>query len=282
MLRLLLATLSSASFGLAIRSSQRAGCHFLAVGSINYITASVFQLSIALIRGFPTPHGPTIWIGLAGGIVFGGSYFILLQFMHLRGISVTAVVMRLGILFPLGFSLLVWGEAASPLQLAGAMFAFLSLPFLALSPSQIPRNLHARSVILLFTLFLATGACALSIRGYHQTGIRGEEEVFFAVLFGTAALILLAAWALRGGRISRRDVPYGVTVGLANGLNNRFLIASLQALPSIVVYPIFTTGALVFTILFSWTAWRERPDRREMLGIALAACGVVLMNVARS
>lgn len=281
MLRLLLATLFSASFGLTVRSSQRSGCHFLAVGSLNYITASALHLGIAAIRGFPAPHAQTLWIGLLGGVVYGGTYFILLQFMHLRGISVTAVIMRLGVLFPLAFSLLLWGEDASLLQLAGALFAFVSLPFLTINPSQIPRNLHARSALLLLALFLGTGACALSIRWYHQTGIEGEEEIFFAVLFGTAALILLATWLLRKGTISRKDVPYGIAVGLTNGLNNRFLIASLQALPSIIVYPFFTTGALVFTILFSWTVWGERADRREMLGIGLAACGVVLMNVAR-
>jgi len=280
MLRLLLATFFSTSFGLTVRSSQRAGCHFLAVGSVNYITAALLHIAMAGARGFSSLHPQTVWIGILGGMAYGGAYFVLLQFMHLRGIPITAVVMRLGVLFPLLFSLLLWGESASSLQLFGALFAFLSLPLLAVNPAQAAKGLHTRSVLLLIALFLGTGACALSIRGYHQTGIRGEEDLFFTVLFASAALILLGTWLLTRGRVSPKDVSYGVAVGLTNGLNNRFLIASLQVLPSIVVYPIFTTGALVLTIIYSWIVWRERANRREMSGIALAAVGVVLMNVA--
>jgi drug/metabolite transporter (DMT)-like permease len=134
---------------------------------------------------------------------------------------------------------------------------------------------------LLIALFIGVGTCALSIRGYHQTGLRGEENLFFTILFGTAALVMTGAWLSGKERTRPRDLPYGIAVGLSNALHNRLLIACLQILPSILVYPFFTTMGLIVTILVCWFLWGERINRREMIGTVIAAAGILLINLSR-
>jgi drug/metabolite transporter (DMT)-like permease len=279
MVLLLITSVLSSGFGLLVRYSQAKDCNLLAVGAVNYIAASLFHVALILAFGLAGLHPSTIWIGILGGLAYSITFQILLKFMHLRGLSITAVIMRMSVVIPLFFSLVVWNEPATTIQLVGALFALLSLPFLALSPSKMTGKVPARSVLLLIALFLGVGTCALSVRGYHQTGIRGEESLFFATLFGTAALVMTATWLLGNEETHVRDVPYGIAVGLANAVQNRLLIACLQILPAILVYPFFTTVGLIVTILVCWLLWGERINRRETVGTVIAALGILLINL---
>ena len=174
---------------------------------------------------------------------------------------------------------MIWDEQATSIQLVGAFFTLLALPFLALAPHDVTGKIPIRSVLLLAALFFGVGACALSVRGYHQTGIRGEENLFFATLFGTAALVMAITWLLGKQRTHVRDLPHGVALGLVNAIQNRLLIACLQILPAILVYPFYTTVGLIVTILVCWFLWGERISRRETIGTVIAALGIVLINL---
>ena len=178
MVLLIVTSILSSGFGLLVRYSQRKDRNLLAVGAVNYITASLFHVALVLASGFTRPHAATIWIGILGGLAYSVTFQIVLKFMKLRGLSITAVIMRMSVVIPLFFALVIWGERATTIQLAGALFTLLSLPFLALAPTKMPGKVPVRSVLLLIVLFFGVGTCALSIRGYHQTGIRGEENLY--------------------------------------------------------------------------------------------------------
>jgi drug/metabolite transporter (DMT)-like permease len=276
---LIVTSVLSAAFGLLVRHSQVRKRNLAAVGAINYIAASLFHLVLSLLFGMTGLHAATIWVGVLGGLAYSITFRILLAFMHLRGLSITAVVMRLSVVVPLFFSLVVWGEQATTIQFVGALLTLLSLPFLALAPKALPDRVPTRSVLLLLALFLGVGLCALSIRGYHQTGIRGEESLFFATLFGTAAVVMTVTWLRSPEETVLADIPHGIAAGLANAVQNRLLIACLQILPAILVYPFFTTVGLIVTILICWFLWGERISRREMAGTLVAAFGIVLINL---
>ncbi len=282
MLLLVITSIVSSGFGLLVRYSQRKGCNLFAVGAVNYFSASLFHGVLVLALGLPSIHAPTIWIGALGGISYSLTYLLFLKFMTLRGLSITAVIMRMSVVVPLFFALVVWGEKASSIQLIGALVTLLSLPFLALPPRHSTGRIPVRSILLLIALFFGVGLCALCIRGYHQTGLRGEENFFFTVLFGTAALVMIVAWLFGRDRTRGRDIPHGIVVGLSNALHNRLLIACLQILPSIVVYPFFTTVGLISTILVCWLLWGERINLREMIGTVIATLGIILINLSPS
>jgi hypothetical protein len=70
----------------------------------------------------------------------------------------------------------------------------------------------------LAALFVANGGCTLTIRGYQQTGIRGEESLYLGILFATAALTAGIAWWRHPSGSSRRDLVPGIALGLVNAL----------------------------------------------------------------
>ena len=282
MIPLALATLFSAGFGLTVRFAQRRGCHLIAVGAINYTTAALVHLAVSLALGWTRIHGQTILIGGLGGLAFVTAYCILFSFMSLRGLPVAAMVTQLSVLVPIGFSLILWGEKTETLQAIGGGFALLALPFLSLQPGR-KNKLKARdfSVLLLFLLFLVNGFCLLSVRWYHQTGIAGEESVFFFFLFGFSAAVAWLVWFLTQRSSSLKDLLPGIVLGICNSVGNRLVIASLRTLPSMVVYPFFSAGALVFTIIFSLLVWKEKIARLETAGVILTFAAIVLINLSR-
>ena len=118
MVLLIVTSVLSSGFGLLVGYARRKDCNLLAVGAVNYIAASLFHVVLVLASGVARPHAPTIWIGILGGLAYSFTFQIFLKFMHLRGLSITAVIMRMSVVIPLFFSLVIWGEHATAIQLS--------------------------------------------------------------------------------------------------------------------------------------------------------------------
>ena len=281
MIILLLATLISAGFSLSMRFAQTRNCNLVTVGAVNYAVATLFQLILALAAGWPQISRPTAVIGVLGGTAFVTAFFFFFSFMAVRGVSVTTTVIRLSVLVPLVFSLAVWGERAGILQTVGGLVALVSLPLLSMRPGKAKAIRGRGAAWHLLTLLAVNGLCILSIRWYHQTGIKGEEAVFLFFLFGTAALWAWTIWLFRRKGTSLRDVLPGVAMGLCNGVSNRLIVASLERLPSVIVYPFLSSVGLVSTILVARIVWKEKLTGLELSGISLTLAAVILVNLGR-
>lgn len=285
MIPLLLATFFSASFGLVVRYAQGHKGNLWAVGALNYATAALFHVARGAGSGGLPPSRSTLLLGLLGGCVYVGSYFLLFPFMRQRGVSVATAILRLSVVMPIAIAILFWGERPGALQSAGALLALMSLPLLARRPVEKERptrngdGLKGRGILLLVALFVGNGLCMMVMRGYEQTGVRGESSLFLAILFGTAAVIALIGWLTHRQGSSRRDLLPGVLLGLLNALGNLALVIALQQLPAVVVFPFHSAVGLVYVALFARLVWDERIARTEAAGMALALVAVVLINL---
>ena len=281
MVELLLATAFSASFGLLIRRSQRRGLNLWAVGAANYVTASVFHTIRSVVSGPLNPSPSTLWIGAVGGMGYACTFVLVFSFMARRGVSITTAIMRLGVVIPVLASILLWGEYPTYLQGAGALLAICSLPLLTIDPrgARSGLDLDKRGLGILVLLFLGNGLCSLSVRGFRQTNLGRESALFLAILFGTAATVAVIGWLTHREGSSRRDLLPGVLLGLCNALANQALVASLQHLPGILVFPFYSAIGVVLTAVFARAVWAERIRRLEVAGMGIALVATVLINV---
>ena len=70
------------------------------------------------------------------------------------------------------------------------------------------------------------------------------------------------------------------TTGYRSGGQSDFmLLLALERLPAFLVYPVFSTGTILLVLLLSALLFRERPGRRQLLGILLILGALVLLNV---
>lgn len=285
MLYLVVATLFSAGFGLIVRWAQRRNDNLWAVGALNYVTAFFFHSFRAGIGGSVAPSRPTAVIGVLGGIAYVSAFFLYFAFMARRGVSIATAVIRLGVVLPIMVSVVFWGERLEATQSAGVFLALAALPLLTVPhghAESLQRSglwLRAAEGIQLAFLALANGLCMLAVRGFEQSGVRGEASLFLAFLFGTAALVGVAVWSGHRQGTSRRDLLPGIALGLCNALANLALVAALERLPGVLVFPFYSAAGLALTVLFARLFWQEQMRRLELAGMGVALAAVVFVNL---
>ena len=71
----------------------------------------------------------------------------------------------------------------------------------------------------------------------------------------------------------------GIAVGIPNYFASSLLLRALVRLPAFLVYTCFSTGTILVVALVSALAFRERPERRQQLGLVIILAALVLLNL---
>jgi drug/metabolite transporter (DMT)-like permease/dienelactone hydrolase len=281
MLSLLAATILMGGFAVVVRFGQRRGDDSLAVAALNYLTASL--CFVPLFRPFPVPEAGerTLAIGVLGGLLDPSAYMLMLPVLETKGVAIASAAMRLSVIIPVLLSLFLWQEVPNAWQGVGALLALAALPLLVTGRA---RNVAATPTrwgpMLVAALFLTNGGCSTITKLFHVLGRAEERPVLFAILFGVAAAYAGTVWAVRSRKLTVGAVAVGAFLGLVNAAANLSLISALDRYSGVVVFPVTGAGGLVFAVLFSAVAWKERPNRWGLLGVTLAVTAVTLVNFA--
>ena len=279
MVALFLSTFILANYALVVRYAQGRKCNLWAVGWIGYAVAMLVNALRQAIGGGFVPSSSTWIIGVLGGFVFATNFSFTLPLTRLRGVSITGIVFRLALLIPVVASIVLWGERPQGLQALGVVLTLCSLPLLAFKPSKIGSRLDTRGVLLLVATFIFTGLCKLTMKVFQQQGTGGETSLFLLLLYGTAGLIAFVVWLFHRQGSLRRDILPGILLGLSSGLGNIAMVAVLEQLPGVLVFPFQGAVGMIYVVLFARLVWGERITRTEAAGMALALVAVVLINL---
>jgi drug/metabolite transporter (DMT)-like permease len=275
---LILATLLSAGFGLVMRAAQLKGCNIWAVGLVNYAVGALFHGARALAEGGGPASSPVLLFGLAIGVVYAIDFGLYAPLLRMRGVSITLAMARISIIVPLLASILLWRERLTAWGAAGALLALAALPLLVLKP-RAAQALSRPALLYGVALFAGTGAERTLMKAFQTQPAAGRDALMLAILFAAACLVMLGSWLRNDRSLSRKDVGWGIALGLTNALANLAFLGSLRLLPGILVFPFMASISLVFAGLFARVAWRERISRRESLGMGLALVAVTLANL---
>ena len=277
---LILQILFSSSFGIIVKHSQASGRNLLVVGATNYTVAALSAALSVIYQGDFEFSNATFVIGILGGVAYVVSFFFLMNVLRLSGISITWAIIRLSVLVPLLFSILYWHEAPNNYQIAGISFVCLSLPLLSIN-SKADSALRGfdKTSLLIIILFVVTGGCGLAAKAFSEFSPGDQRRMFLFFLFGTAAIIAVAALFVQRTRPKARDLPLGIILGLCNICGNYCLLLALMKLPGMVVFPISSSMGVVLTTLAGMGIWHERLRKLAIAGIATAIIAVVLINL---
>jgi len=173
----------------------------------------------------------------------------------------------------------VWGDKPQVLEGVGALLALTAMPLLSLDRDGTGKRLTRRQLPLLLALFLTNGACVLLSKWFHSTGLVGERPLYFAILFGTAAVVSAGCWLGFSRRCTWREFASGIPLGVVNLLTGLAVIYALDTLPGSVVFPVFAALGLALTTGFAACVWHETPGKLGKAGIGVALVAVVVGNL---
>lgn len=247
----------------------------------NYLTCMLLALLLtprnqSILGG----SSDTLLYGLVSGFFYVAGMVGIQTSVQRNGAGLTTAFAKLGLLVSLAVSILLFGERPAPLQFLGVLLVPAALVLIHSTPDQ--RGGRSDLRLLLLTL-LFNGCADAMAKVYEDLGNPQESTLYFFRLFGTAFLLtlLLAAFERRkrGKRLRPQEFAAGFLVGIPNYFSSHFLLLALQKFPAFLVFPLFSTGTILLTLLAGWLLFREGLKRRQAVGVGLILAALVLLNL---
>ena len=200
--------------------------------------------------------------------------------IRVNGAALSSAFAKLGLLVTLTVSVLFFQERPGVLQAIGIVLVLAAIVLISSRDEDAPEQAPHLALLL---LTLLTGGCGdAMIKVYEQFGPSGESAVFFFFLFATAAaltaVLALVEFRRSGKKLLPTEMAAGIAVGIPNYFSSYLVLQVLRFLPAFVTYSVYSTGTILLVLLLSALLFREKPGKRQLLGISLILCALVLLN----
>lgn len=254
----------------------------LRVLTVNYVAATVIAFYSAY-ESFETMDPGQISFGAIGlalivGIFFITNFFIYSKSVYHNGVGVSISAMRISLIIPVLLSTVWYLEMLDIRQWMGVLFVFLAL-FLLLPQKRNFFKKPFNASWLLLLLFLCTGFGDASLKifevEFKNTMVKETfmGMVFFAAMIsGFAVMTLKKMW-----NFNRREIIFGVVIGIPNLYSSIFLIDALMVMNGAVVYTVVNILTVLGGTLLGLLRWGDILTKTQWTGIFVTLLAIVLL-----
>ena len=281
MLMLLLAVACSVIISVTMRASERYVRHRMAMFAVNYAVCLV--LSRLFVGGVPLLAGQegigtAAALGAVSGLLYLASFMLLQRNIRESGMVLSSASMKLGgVLVPVLVSVLFFGGALHGRQILGTVLALAAILLMNLERSAFrPDALKSG----LLCLLLCSGITDTMASVYDQVGSPAFRNHYLFFTFLAALLIALGSALYRKEKPRSADLLFGLLIGVPNYFSSRFLLLSLEQVPAVVAYPVFSIGTLLIISIIGIAIFHERLSRQKLWAMVLIAAALFLLNAA--
>lgn len=278
MLYLILAIMSSTMISVMMRLSSDKISANLSMLAVNYLICAVlgagyagFVLWLPAAPGFPL----TVGLGVLSGALYLSGFVMLQRSIRKNGIVLSSIFMKLGLLVPIGMSLLMFHEIPTFAQTAGFFIALCAIVMINLK-----KDADAKGFGLgLIALLLVGGGCDAMSKVFEVYGPAKLSEQFLFYTFAVAFLLCAGIAACSRERPGLRELMFGTLIGIPNFFSAKFLLLALGRLPAVVVYPSFSVATLLCITLAGVAVFRERLGKLQWAALAAIVAALILLNI---
>jgi drug/metabolite transporter (DMT)-like permease len=238
-------------------------------------------LAVALGRGDEFPHGAPLAWGVAAGVMGGLSltcFYIALS----RGAMGASAALSglLAAAIPAAVAAVTDGSPGL-LRMGGFAVAGVSIWMIAAGPNEEATPASSGTVWLAVAGGVGFGVYFVALKLAGTTGVIWPLATARMGSLSVCAL-MMAGMAMRGGsgtvRLSRRVVGWAGATALLDTSGNLLFIEATRA-GRLDVAAVLASLYPASTILMAAWMLRERPTRRQGLGMAVAAAAVVMITL---
>lgn len=278
MLYLILAIMSSTMISVVMRLSSDKISANLSMLAVNYLICAVlgagyagFDLWLPAATGFSL----TVGLGVLSGVLYLSGFVMLQRSIQKNGIVLSSIFMKLGLLVPIGMSLLMFHEIPTPAQILGFFIAVCAIVMINLK-----KDADAKGFGLgLIALLLVGGGCDAMSKVFEVYGPVNLSEQFLFYTFAVAFLLCAGIAAYGKERPGLRELMFGTLIGIPNFFSAKFLLLALGRLPAVVVYPSFSVATLLCITLAGVAVFRERLGKLQWVALTAIVAALVLLNI---
>ena len=275
---LLLAILSSSMISIIMRLSSSKISANLTMIATNYFVCSLlgaayagFDLVRPDVQGFPV----TLGLGLISGVLYLTSLVMFQSNTNKRGVVLSSVFMKLGLLVPIVASVLFFSEIPTIYQIVGFVIAICAIILINRNGEATEKSFGFGLIVML----LLSGGADVMAKIFDVLAPQSLSALYLFYNFATACVLCLVLVIRKKERPGFREFLYGTLMGIPNFFSAKFLLASLTQLPAVVVYPSFSVATMLIVTLTGVIAFRERLSKLQWTALAAIIVALVLLNI---
>lgn len=279
MLYLILAIFCSSMVQFVMRLSTEKVKNNMSMLSVCYVACTLIA---AAYTGFGNLFPRSEGLAVAGrlGFLQGLLYllaFILLQYNdHKNGVVLSASFMKLGLLVPIGVSILCFGEKPGIFHILGFIIAIPAIVLINHDPS---KTTAATAKLALIILLLVGGMGDVMAKLYQELGTPELGPQFLLYTFGSALIMSLGLVIWKKERPGKAELIFGVLVAIPNYFSSKFLLAALAQLDAVITYPCYNVGTILVATLVGIFFFRERLRKNQWVAMAAIVAALILLNL---
>jgi len=259
---LILTILCSTTIALVLKHSDTKRGELIVLLAGNYLVASVISLGVFIFNEDTAYSYQTIIFGVCLGLLFVLSFFSFAKAVSHAGTSLATVSSRLSVIIPITFSIIIYNEVPSALNMIGFVFTFITLVLFYFSVAgQNSTGNKFNSYFYLFVSLIGIGVSDFCLKIFNNWRPHSEEPLFVLTIFTSALVYALLFIIIKKVRIERYTLLLGIGLGVPNFFSTYFLLGALFLLPAILVYPLVNIGIIIFTAIFAYLLWKENINR---------------------
>ena len=283
MISLILHVIFSSSFGIFLKYAKDRGHCLDSIGFINYLVAlliaiwSMMQLDSLSFSGLATG------LGVTNGITYAFGFFLWKATVQVSGVVVTTAILRLSMVIPITFAILIWHEIPSAWQILGIFLTCSALPLLSTNdPVVIPSNISTTSglgAILISLTFVNAGVGRLVMKIFNETCPVDEKPFYLFFLFGVTTFFFTIVCVYQKIIPIRWEYVFGILVGVSNFFQSVTFLVALDSIDVLIVFPVSAAGSVLFTTLVGVVVLKEKLRKKTIIGITLAVIALIFVNL---
>lgn len=246
------------------------GFIIVASSSISAFKTDFKTLMITFVSGISTAMFVVSWIFC----VRKGAYVMINVFLMLGG-GLTVALCRF-----------LFNEPVSIYQIMGFLLLVIASYVMCSYSSNIKGGFSLASFLLLVVCGTFNGLTDFSQKWFIYSNPQGNIGLFNFYTYLFAALVLMISFLVANKKeegindAKNSKVHYTVIIlAVALFANSYFKTMSAKFIPSGILYPLTSGAGLVLSALMAAAFFKEKITRKCFIGIIIALCAIVIMNL---
>ena len=280
MTAVLLTIICSSSIALLLKLNDSRRGPALVLLSANYFSAAVIGLILYILGNTAAVSWETFLFGAVLGSIFVYAFFLFTQAVRVAGTALATVSSRLSVLIPVIMAMILFREIPGLIQTTGLLMAVATIYFFYRSlRNNSTGNVHLKDYLILLMLFIGIGFNDFCMKLFQAWRPAAEKPFFLLCIFTAAWIYSLGYILIKKIPVDRGTLNLGLLLGIPNVFSSYFLIAALQDVEAIVVYPLVNIGIICLTTVSAWAIWKEKLNRAGIWALATGISAIVLLGV---
>lgn len=279
MLYLLLAIASSVMVSVCMRLSEKHITNQMGMFMANYAVCILLSIMCGNTNVDYKNTQAVIFIislGILSGILYLVSFVFLKYNMQHNGIVLASTFMKLGVLIPTIMAIGIFRELPTTMQFLGIILSLVAIIMIHFDKDEMKKG--NKKIWLLFLLILS-GFTDSMANIYDKIGDVNGKDSYLLVTFLTAFLLAFGLSVRGKQKITKKDLLFGMLIGIPNYFSARFLLLALNAMAAVLVYPMYSVITMIVISVVGILVFKESVSKRKLGAITIIICAVCLLNL---